>query len=136
MDSDNKRNNSLSPEGFKELVEYFSHQKSGYAAKASEIQTYLQDTYKFTSGKVTGIIKRANERKIIVKTGRGEYKLSLNDGEIESMVANDVINRVSDEIKNAIKKIETIVAQEIRSIEPNDIVRIQKVIKLLDQINV
>lgn len=124
----------LSPEGFKELYKYLKQKESGELVKVEDIQKHLGEEYDFTTGKITGIIKRAVEKGMITNVKWGTYK--LNDyyitGETDDKVS--VISEINNEINIAINKIETIIGKNFSSLEDEEIIDIKNKIKALKKL--
>ncbi|MBN1050440.1 hypothetical protein [Clostridium botulinum] len=124
------------PEGFKELQAYLESRK-GEKVKAEEIQKNLQLTYGFTSGKVTGILKRAEEQKFVVKVSRGMYMLNTGETNIEeSFKPVDIYKLVNNEIVNCIGKIQSIIGDNFSTLNTSDVEKLQKKIRKLKEITV
>lgn len=122
----------IKPEGFKELIDYLSKCED-QSAKASEIQESLRKEHGFTSGKITGIIKRAEDQRVIVKLNRGYYKLNLN---APSYTADDnkVSSVIDKAITEAINTIQNMAGQNITNLSPDDLKKIQTSISQLNEI--
>ncbi|MFD3158866.1 hypothetical protein ACFIJ5_18820 (plasmid) [Haloimpatiens sp. FM7330] len=125
----------LSPEGFNELYQYLKKTKSDEKPKtASDIQKSLKGDYKFSSGKITGIIKRAEEKGMIKKVKRGMYMLNTSYINKEKSDKINVITEINSEISIAIEKIQNIVAKEMSSIDSDTFVIIKNKIDKLQEI--
>lgn len=117
------------PEGFTELIAYLSAQPER-TYKAAEIQAALQETYSFTSGKVTGIINRATERGVIVKVARSMYKLR----EAGSPAGQNVLPLCKNEIQASISKIETTVAQKLTESTDEELREVRSILRKLKEL--
>lgn len=122
----------LSPEGFKELYEYLN--KENGEVKAEDIQEHLKENHQFSSGKITGIIKRAVDKKLIEKVKRGTYK--LNDAYVHKANGSEenVMIEINNEISKTVDKIQEIIAKKFTIIDTNTFVEIKDKIKKLTEI--
>lgn len=130
----NSKENFLSPEGFKELHAYLKKDKSSEVVKAEEIQNYLSKNHKFSKGKITGIIKRAEEKGMIENIGWGIYEFNNSYIKEERDGKVSVIKEINNEVSTAISKIETIVGKNFSILEDNEIIEIKNKIKALQEI--
>ena len=123
----------LRPEGFAQLYEYLK-EKNGAEVKAEEIQRDLHSKYNYTSGKITGIIRRAENQNIVTKTGRGIYKLNeyLMGGDTKS---NGIIDEIDNEISLAKDRISSIIAKKINQLSSKEFEIIKQKIDTLDKIS-
>ena len=122
----------LTPEGFAELYELMCTGLPDREFRADEIQAYLSDKYNFSSGKVTGIIKRAKDKKMIVQKRRGGY--SLNNDKNGLNRNTGIVESINDELEKALKNIELTVAKSLEDITDDDFVKIRNKIKQIKSI--
>lgn len=125
-------NNTLNflPEGFKEFIE-FVESNDLKKFKAKDIQKGLSHQYNFSSGKISGIINRAEEKKLITKIGRGLYQyngLSLFGNDSTPLSFKDKINR---EIIQTVKRINEIIAQNVSDISIEEFENTKNIINKL-----
>lgn len=136
-------NEYLLPEGFREFIS-FANSKETKILKAKDIQNELSHLYGFSSGKVAGIIKRAEEKQLISKVSRGVYQYNGNDGKLKTfLVAESAIDvheerslqdKINQEIRQTIKRINEILALEIDSLSVQDFEKIKAKIDALKEI--
>jgi DNA-binding MarR family transcriptional regulator len=117
------------PEGFAELLEYLNeHPEREY--KAYDIQAAMQARYRFTSGKITGIINRAVERGVIDRISRSIYKLrSINTGAV-----SNVVTLCRNELQACISKIEATVAQRLTEMTDSELRDIRSLLRKLKEL--
>lgn len=140
----------LLPVGFKELLNYLNSRQSKMV-KAKEIQKELAYKYGFSSGKVAGTIKRAEEKGIISRVGRGVYKY---DGDNEKKSRSplsqkatpaksassdvpekrDIQAQINDEITQTIKRINALVGPELTNLSIEDFQKVKDKISSLEEI--
>lgn len=136
-------NDYLLPEGFREFIS-FANSKETKILKSKEIQNGLSHLYGFSSGKVAGIIKRAEEKQLISKISRGVYQYNGNDGKLKTFSIaepeRDLYNeqslqdKINQEIMQTTKRINEILALEIDSLSVQDFEKIKAKIDALKEI--
>lgn len=126
--------NKLLPEGFEELFQYIKNiSTTKNTVTTKEIQDSLAK-HKFTSGKITGIIHRAENLKYLNKIKRGVY--SFNLGLItEESDSGKVTSLVSKEIRNTIDHIKDILVENITSTGQKEIEKIKEKIHILETLS-
>lgn len=126
--------NKLLPEGFKELFQYIQNiSTTKNTVTTKEIQDSLAK-HKFTSGKITGIIHRAENLKYLNKIKRGVYSFNL-DLITEESDSDKVMSLVSKEIRNTIDNIKKILVENITSTSQKEIEKIKENIHLLEKLS-
>lgn len=140
----NDVNDYLLPEGFKEFME-FMDSKNSKVFKAKDIQKGLSYQYKFSSGKISGIINRAEERSLITRIGRGVYQYNGLDGEKiklssskktlpASTYDSSLKDRINEEILQTVKRINEILAQEISNLSTEEFENVKSIINKLNEL--
>lgn len=149
-------NGFLLPVGFKELIEYLDTQKSK-VVQSKDIQQELAKKYRFSSGKVAGTIKRAEEKGLLSKMGYGVYQYNAEktkDYRISSLSQKDVVAskaisntvdsvekkeqtvlvKINEEIMETVKRINAIPASEMTSLSIEDFKKVKEKISALEKI--
>jgi len=136
-------NDYLLPEGFREFIS-FANSRETKILKAKDIQNELSHLYGFSSGKVAGIIKRAEEKQLITKVSRGVYQYNGSGGKLNPFSIaepeRDLYNeqslqdKINQEIRQTIKRINEILALEIDSLSVPDFEKIKEKIDTLKEI--
>lgn len=121
------------PEGFEELKDFMLKNQSSNGLKAQDIQNGLAKLYGFTSGKITGIIYRACEQGVIVKTSRGVYKLP-EVGENKIQNAETIQEKINKAIDGCIEQITSIFNGKIEELSVEDFKLIKEKIESLRNI--
>lgn len=123
----------LLPEGFKELFEYL---KSISSVKnivlAKEIQESLAE-HGFTSGKITGIIRRAEDHGYLSKVRRGVYSFDINLFD-EECGKNEVMSLVCREIKSTVDNIKKIMGDNISNMSSEEFGKIKEKLDILERL--
>jgi len=113
------------PEGFTELNDYL-RSIEGTSVTTAQIQYGLNAKHGFTSGKITGIIKRAEDRKLLTRIRRSTYSFDLYG-------ADDVLDLADLEITATISNIEKIMSAHISSMSTAEFEKMKKKIDLIKQ---
>lgn len=135
-------NDYLLPEGFKEFIE-FMNSNNITIFKARDVQQGLSHQFGFSSGKISGILNRAEERNLITRIGRGVYQFNgFNNSKKPSSPKEESVDlhctpslkkRINSEIMLTVKKINEIIAPEISNLSTEDFESIKSTInKLID----
>lgn len=149
-------NGLLLPVGFKELIEYLDSQHSK-VVQAKDIQKGLAKQYKFSSGKVAGTIKRAEEKGLLSRVGYGAYQynsektkeyhlppLSQKSAAESKTVSSTMtstkpreqnfLTKINDEIMQAVKRIKEIPYSEMSVLSGDDFQKAQDKISALEKL--
>jgi len=122
------------PEGFEELFEYLrivSNIKDNIEAK--EIQNALTK-YGFTSGKITGIIHRAENQGYLNRVRRGVYSFDINIFD-EECGKDKVMPLVCREIKCTVDNIKKIMGDNISNMSSEEFGEIKEKLDILEKIS-
>lgn len=121
----------LSPEGFNELFEYFRELPPNQNVEVKEIQTALHNKYNFSSGKVTGIIKRATEKDMLEQVQRGIYK--FNENFMAASSSHSLITSTNALISAVIKDINALSGEKFNEMTEIDFQKVKKKIEKLNE---
>lgn len=146
-------NGCLLPIGFKELIDCLGEQSTMVQAK--EIQKELSSKFKFSSGKVAGTIKRAEEKGLLSRLGYGVYQYNaekLKEYHIHSTIApkatanskatpvpkepktQSTLDKINAEILNTVKKCNEIIALDTASLSVEAFKQAKEKINALEEL--